>query len=835
MKNTLNEYDKKRDFDITSEPEGKQAQAGEQLRFVVQHHMARAEHYDFRLEWEGVMLSWAVPKGPSYNTRDRRLAVRVEDHPLDYRHFEGTIPKGQYGGGTVMVWDEGFWEPLTPVEESLQKGEFKLRLDGKRLKGAWVLIRLKKKAEKDKENWLLIKEKDEHTKPDDGISEFDTSVKTGRTMGEIEKNIDIKSKNNPFRKVEAQLAQLVDTMPEGNDWLYEVKYDGYRILAFIEDNHARLLTRNGNDYADRFTNLREALIEFAKGRSMVLDGEAVVLDKAGKSDFQSMQNYLKGKTNKELTYIVFDLLALDGEDLRNDPLLQRKERLKDLMAQAPKELHYSEHTRGDENLLNAACQADLEGIVGKKADSLYAGKRDGSWVKIKCDKRQEFVIGGFTLTEKRTSGVSALLLGVYQKDTLVYAGRAGTGISEDDMKMLLLKFKPLKSKKSYFENPPKERSNEKITWLKPQAVAEIKFAEWTNDNLLRQASFKGLRIDKEARDVVRESGNEPEEAAASSESERAAQGQMTDKSSPSKTSSSKTFPSKTSSSKTTASVIEGITITHPDKIVYKSPALTKLEVAQYYQQVADVMLPYIENRVLSVLRCPRGIEGSCFFLKHPTGKSKHFKTILVDEKSGDSEDYFYVDSKAGIIHEAQMGTLEFHPWGSRVEHLEQPDVMVFDLDPDTGMAMEGVRQGVRDIKEILDELSLTAFLKTSGGKGYHVVVPIKPGVQWEVFHDFAKNVAEVMAQRWPERYTANIRKENRKGKIFVDWIRNGRGATSVAPYSIRARAGAKVSMPIAWDELDEIVPDDIDMNEAVGRLAKDDPWDGFFKTRQTIE
>ena len=814
MNNKLDKYVQKRDFHKTTEPKGKEEESKETLRFVVQHHMARAEHYDFRLEWEGVLLSWAVPKGPSYNTHDKRLAIKVEDHPMDYRNFEGTIPEEEYGGGTVMIWDEGYWEPLVDVEEGLKKGELKLTLKGRRLKGNWVLIKWKAKSDKKKDNWILIKEKDEYVQDNDGISEYNTSIRTGRTMLEIKEGKDEKLSKNPFNKTNVQLATLVDTMPKGEDWIYEVKYDGYRIIAYVENNSVNLMTRNHNEYNDRFSTIASSIIDFAQGRSMILDGEIVVLDESGRTDFGALQNYLKHPNNKNLTYIVFDILALDGKDLRELPLIQRKKILSTLMKDAPVELHYSNYVNGEEgDIFKAACESNLEGIIGKKIDSTYNGNRDGSWVKLKCDKRQEFVIGGYTVTNIRSSGISALLLGVYNNGDFIYVGRAGTGMSEEDMEMLEKKFNSLKREKSYFKNVPKERSNEEITWLKPELVAEIKFAEWTKENLLRQASYKGLRKDKDAIEVKKEK----EEILVEESSKKEEKSRIESK---------EEVRDKT--------IVEDIKITHPNKILYDSPNYTKLDIINYYDKVAEAMLPYLSDRVLSVVRCPKGISESCFFLKHPLS-SKHINTIAIKESSGEKEDYFYINEKSGIIYEVQMGTLEFHTWGSNIANLEKPDIMVFDLDPDEGMDLEKVRQGVRDLKSILDELSLKSYLKTSGGKGYHVVVPIKASVTWDVFHDFARTVAELMETKWPDRYTSNVRKQKRKNKIFIDWIRNGRGATSVAPYSIRARKGARVSMPIEWGELDEIAPDTIDMDEAISRIGEKDPWEDFFENKQMLK
>jgi len=809
----LNEYNQKRNFATTLEPEGITEVAQEGLRYVVQHHLARGDHYDFRLEWDGALLSWAVPKGPSYNTRDKRLAVRVEEHPLEYRHFEGTIPKGQYGGGVVMLWDEGYWEPKGDVEDGLRDGMLKFVLKGKRLKGKWALVRLKAKAGEKQANWLLLKEKDEYVKTDALISEFTTSITTGRSMMEIEKGEDEKITSNPFSSTGVQLAQLVDTPPKGEDWLYEMKYDGYRILAYIEDNSVRLITRNGKDYTARFQDVATSLVEWAGGKVMILDGEMAITDAAGKTDFQALQSYLKNPHTKNLTYMVFDLLALEGADFRGHRLIDRKDTLEALLKEAPINLQYSRHVRGNgQESFRAACEGGMEGIVGKKAESVYSGVRNGDWIKLKCDTRQEFVIGGYTLTDKKTSGVSSLLLGVYAGGELVYAGRAGTGLSEADMKELEGKFAGIKRIKPAFQLAPKPRSKEKITWLEPELVAEIKFAEWTVDNLLRQASFKGLRTDKNPRDIKKEKVEEEIQPLLATQETKSIM-----------------------EANTHGIIIGGIKISHPDKVIFADPEITKVEVIRYYSQVAERMLPYVSHRVLSIVRCPKGISQTCFYKKHPGPGSKGIVTLPISTSDGELEDYFYIENTSGLIAEAQMGTLEFHTWGSRVDNLEKPDLMVFDLDPDEGMELSRVRQGVRDVQNILAELSLNSFLKTSGGKGYHVVVPLKPAVAWEEFHNFARRVAEVMEQKWPDRYTSNVRKAKRTNKIFIDWIRNGRGATSIAPYSLRARKGAAVSMPISWAELDTVAPDGVNMAEALRRIGGNDPWQDFFRNNQQLK
>ncbi len=817
--NDLQQYNQKRNFDITGEPAGRTEQPEQSLRFVVQHHLARQDHFDLRLEWDGALLSWAVPKGPSYDTSDKRLAVQVEDHPLEYRNFEGTIPQGEYGGGTVMLWDEGYWEPSGDVDEGLKKGALKFVLKGRRLKGKWALIRLQAKAGETENNWLLIKEKDDYAQTDDGISGFTASIRTGRSMTEIAAGEDEKITKNPFNKAGVQLAKLVSTPPEGGDWLYELKYDGYRILAFVEGNNVRLITRNGNDYTKRFGDIAYSLIDWADGRAVVLDGEMTVTDAEGRTDFQALQNYMKSPVGKNLTYIIFDLLALDGEDLRGRRLIERKAMLAALMQDAPKNLYYSQHIQDNGKAsFQAACEANLEGIVGKKADSLYSGTRNGDWIKLKCDKRQEFVIGGYTLSDKKASGISSLLLGFYQGNELIYAGRAGTGLSEHIIKDMEQKFTAISRQTPAFKLAPQAKLNEQIIWLEPLLVTEIKFAEWTKENLLRQASFKGLRTDKDPRDIRKEtvadetkSDEEPQQQSSVEDEERLMKANGG------------------------SIIINGIKITSPDKLIFDNPQITKADVVRYYAEASERILPYLSKRILSIVRCPQGICNSCFYKKHPGAGSKGIVTMPVTNSSGEQEEYFYIEDAAGLISEAQMCTLEFHTWGSRTDNLEQPDMMVFDLDPDEGMDLRQVRQGVRDIKSLLDQLSLISYLKISGGKGYHVVVPFQPSVDWQTFYNFAKRIAVVMEQQWPERYTSNVRKDKRTNKIFIDWMRNGRGATSIVPYSLRARKGAKVSIPISWQELDTVAPDGVDLAGALKRINGADPWQGFSQTDQRLK
>ncbi len=803
------EYNNKRNFEITTEPKGEAEKSNDSLSFVVQHHVASRDHYDLRLEWDGVLLSWAVPKGPSYNPHDKRLAVRVEDHPLEYKNFEGTIPKGEYGGGTVMLWDEGTWEPLTNVKTKADDGSFKFALNGRRLKGKWALIRMKENENQLRDNWLLIKEKDSFIKDEDGISMYIKSIRTDRTMEEISNKEKEKITKNPFQKVDVQLAALVKEVPPSDDWLYEIKYDGYRITAFLEGSKAFLLSRNNKDYTDRFGSVSSSLLDLARGRAIVFDGEMTVTDESGITNFQALQNYKENSKGKKLTYIIFDLLALDGKDLRGLALIKRKKMLQELMEDAPPNLHLSQYVinRGEESF-KAAYELGLEGIIGKKVNSPYLGQRNGDWIKLKCEKRQEFVIGGFAQTEKGEKGISSILLGIYEGDKLTYAGRAGTGFSEIESNKLRKKFESIAREHCPFYAVPGSKAKEKVTWVEPLLVAEIKFTQWTKENLLRHASFKGLRTDKNPKDIIREQTSEDTSEETEEIKEKADEGGIS---------------------------IKKVKISNPDRIVFEQLKITKSDIAQYYARVSERMLPYMSGRLLSVVRCPKGISEACFFKKHPNPGGKGIETVSVHSDDGETNDYFYIKDESGLIYEAQMGTLEFHIWGSRAEQIEKPDMMVFDLDPDVGMDSETIRKGVKDLKEILSELSLVSFLKTSGGKGYHIIVPLKPSESWEIFSDFAGRIAQVMQEKWPEKYTNNIRKQKRTNKIYIDWLRNAKGATSIAPYSLRARQGAKVSMPISWEELDNIAPDGIDMYEALDRINKEDPWKDFFSVAQGLK
>ena len=777
----LKNYNAKRNFDVTNEPKGRMGRINrKKLKFSVQHHSARADHYDLRLELGGVALSWAVPKGPSFNTADKRLAMRVEDHPVDYMDFEGTIPKGEYGGGTVMLWDEGIWTPRLDPEKGLEEGSLKFNLNGQRLKGDWALVRMKSSEEKG-EPWLLIKERDEYAKKTAGISRFTRGVRSGKSMAEISKA----GNSNPFKQADVMLAKLCDALPTGKGWIYELKYDGHRTLGFCEGGKATLVTRNGHKCTSAFLVAADALTKLLDGRAAVVDGEMVVADKDGVPDFGALQAYLKNKKSGGLNYVIFDLLALDGEDLRELPLIERKQKLNTLLQNAPQVLSYSEHTdKMTKAQIKVLKENGMEGIVAKRADSAYIAGKNGDWQKLKFRNSEEYVIGGFTFSE--SGELRSLLVGFYEDGELKFAGRVGTGFSEESRRELKNKLNTLKRKTSPFASLPKEYMQDSV-WVKPQLAAQVEYAEITSAGVLRQASFKGLRQDKPAKDIVEE---------------------------------------RPKATRKEGTEVGGIKITSPDKVMFSDPVVTKSELAEYYAAAAERMLPFVKDRLLSLVCCPSGIDGEKFFRRHLEGEFAGIKRAPAE-----AEEYFYAANEKGIVTLVQYNAVEFHIWGSKKSAPYRPDVMVFDLDPDEGLALSDVRKGVRDLKLMLDGLGLKSFLKTSGGKGYHIVVPFKCGVEGQAFRDFARQVAVLMEKTYPDRYTSTMSKKERVGKIFIDWQRNSSGATSVAPYSVRARSGAPVSMPIAWDELSKVAPSTINIRTALRRMKNADPWADFFTVK----
>ena len=778
-------YNKKRDFSKTKEPKGRKLK-GKGDSFVVQKHDASRLHWDFRLELDGVLKSWAVPKGPSLDPDDKRLAVRTEDHPLDYGDFEGVIPKGEYGGGTVMLWDEGRWipEPGKDPSKTIEEGHLHFALDGERMKGEWVMFRLKGRPGDRQEPWMLKKVTDEFAKPEEGdalVEQCVTSVTTGRSMAEIAAGADVWKSNRggqkggrakrkagvaPPKFMPPQLATLVDAVPTGNDWIHEYKYDGYRLLLSTGGGGATAWTRNGNDWSDKFRSIVKAAADLPAG--CLIDGEAVALGDDGKPDFQLLQATLKGG-DADLAFYAFDLLVDQGEDIRKLPNLERKERLAALLKAVSPPILYGDHVVGKgEALFDAICAEGGEGIISKKAKAPYRGERAKNWLKIKCIQRQEFVIVGWQASDKR-KGFRSLHLAAKEGRKLTYAGKVGTGFNTAMIQELSERMKPLAVDGPPVEVPRAARRGSH--WIEPKLVAEIAFTEFTSDGVLRHPSFIALREDKAANEVVREKAEHLPRSAKKAEEPTA-----------------ESF---------------GIKISNRDRVIFPGDDLTKGDLADYYAGVEALMLVDMARRPISLVRCPQGRARQCFFQKHDNGSmGGHVKQVPVKEKDGSVEDYLYVEDARGILACVQMGTIEFHGWGSKVKPLEKPDRLVFDLDPDVGLDFDRVKEAAVRLQALLADLGLVTFPMLTGGKGIHVIAPLDASVTWPKVKDFAERVSRAVAEAEPEIFTANIRKNQRKGRIFLDWLRNQRGATAVMPYSARAREGAPVAAPIAWEELD---------------------------------
>jgi bifunctional non-homologous end joining protein LigD len=822
----LREYQRKRDFERTPEPRGKvkARKSGAGGRFVIQKHAATRLHYDFRLELDGVLKSWAVPKGPSLDPKERRLAVEVEDHPLEYGSFEGVIPKGEYGGGTVVLWDDGRWKPDGDAHAGLREGKLKFELRGEKLQGHWMLVRIHEKAGESRDggkpNWLLIKENDPEARPlaeGDVLEERPESVSSGRTLEEVADQRDRvwsskkkEKKGKKTRKGEAleipapQLATLVTEPPQGEGWFHEMKLDGYRILAHWDGEEARLVTRNGLDWTARFPSVAQALGKL--DRPALLDGEVVALTPEGIPSFQALQNVLQAdhklRKASTLVYYVFDLLYLDEEDWRSKPLRERKEALADLLPDSAV-LKFSDHLEGrGEEFFRSACKMGLEGVISKRAASRYHSGRNRDWLKIKCSRRQEAIVGGFTEPSGTRSDLGALLLGVMENGKLRYAGKVGTGFNAATLRELRGRLDRLERKTSPFDPAPRRAEvGGKAHWVEPKLVAEVRFAEWTEDGRMRQAAFQGLREDKSSREVSREVAAAPPPPKSSSEA-----------------------PS-------------GITLTHPDRVLYPEQGITKLDLARYYEAVAEWILPHVAGRPLTLVRCPEGQAKQCFYQKHPLQQAKPpLHTVPIREDDGGEEPYLYIEDLPGLITVVQLGVLELHPWGSRVKDVEKPDRLIFDLDPDPKIPWAKLVAAAREVHDGLQELGLESWVKTTGGKGLHVCVPLTGDLTWDDLRAFARAFAEVMVQRSPERYLSKASKAARAGKIFVDWLRNGRGATAVAAYSTRAREGATVATPLTWDELGRAKPAKFTVETIPQRLKKlkSDPWEEFFTVKQRL-
>ncbi|MBL8651460.1 MAG: DNA ligase D [Sphingopyxis sp.] len=797
----LAQYNAKRDFKLTPEPAGKVAKGAQKNegsnRFIVQKHDATRLHYDFRLEVDGVLKSWAVTKGPSADPADKRLAVRTEDHPMSYADFEGVIPKGEYGGGSVMLWDRGTWAPVEGKSaKDIDKGHLHFILDGERMKGEWLLVRMKPRPGEKRENWLLRKVDDAYAGgSDDLVGRQLTSILTGRTMAEIagdeggEQSLKgakgaafnkkmqaahahnktvakpaAKSKPPKFHPL--QLATLVDAVPTGNGWFHEIKYDGYRAEIAAAGDEVRVYTRNGLDWTDKFAPLVRHIAALDLPPCLI-DGEIVAYGSDGNPDFSSLQAVLKrghGAQDEatKLHFFAFDLLEADGKSLAKLGNLERKERLEALLREAHPPIAVADHVIGaGETLYAAMCGAAQEGIISKRADAAYVGRRTKNWVKVKCTRRQEFVLVGWNPSSAKARPFASLLLAQREKGKLVYKGNVGTGFDAATMADLAKKFARLERQTAPIEVDP--ATARKVHWLTPDLVAEIAFAEFTASGSVRHASFLGLRSDKEAKDVTPEMQQPAPEP------------------------------------------VSDVTISSRDRIIFPEAKATKGDLADYYEAVAPLMLPHTARRPISLVRCPQGRGKKCFFQKHDSGSfGDHVHHVAIREKDGGHEDYLYVDDGDGLLACVQMGTIEFHGWGSHVDALEKPDRMVFDLDPDEGLAFANVKKAAADIRRQLADIGLTSFAMLSGGKGVHVVVPLDPGHSWDKHKDFSKRFAEALSLAEPDRFTATMSKAKRKGKIFIDYLRNQRGSTAILPYSARAREGAPVAVPIGWDALADV-------------------------------
>jgi len=833
----LEKYHAKRDFTHTPEPAGEVVgePVAPTLRYVVQKHAATALHYDFRLELDGVLLSWAIPKGPSLDTHDKRLAVHVEDHPLDYGDFEGTIPKGEYGGGTVMVWDTGTWEPHGDPHEGLARGDFKFTLHGAKLHGLWVLVHMKPRPGEKRENWLLIKERDEFVRPReeyDVVAEQPDSAVSGRSLDEIAAGGGREPEPAPALAtvpvpalLDLELATLVDAPPTGAEWVAEAKYDGYRVLIVLENGHARVLTRSHADWTDRFAGLARAA-ERLPADSAVLDGEAVVFDDAGVSRFALLQAAL-GAHPERVAFAAFDLLFLDGHDVRGLPLLQRKELLRTVLAGEADDspLHYADHlVGGGDELFAHACSAGLEGVVCKRANSRYVAGRGRDWQKVKCRHAQELVVGGYTEGEGSRGALGALLVGFYDGKRLVYAGRVGSGLTDAALASLGAKLGELERKTSPFDPPP-HITGHVVHWAKPTLVVEVAFREWTAEGVLRQPVFLGVREDKPPREVVRETvdGAQAGAASADADAEPGADTQPSASSDPAPPASTRGFGAD-------ASVL-GVRVTNPAKLLFPESEFTKLSLAEYYAAVAGAMLPHVADRPLTLVRCPIGHGHGCFYQRHPdAGLSADIHT-LSHALSGHAEPdaWLTVDSAEGLVALAQMGVLEIHTWQSHADSPNRPDRVVFDLDPGPGVTWTAICSAAELVREECASLGFDPFLKSTGSKGLHVVLPIEPVWEFVRIRALSKAIVDRIAARHPESLTAKMAKDVRGNRIFFDYLRNAEGASAVAPYSTRNLQGPSCAVPLAWDELvDGLDIRDFTPARVAERVAGGvDPWAGI--------
>jgi bifunctional non-homologous end joining protein LigD len=840
----LARYRAKRNFGRTSEPSGRRprSRAADVRRFVVQKHAARRLHFDLRLELDGVFRSWAVTKGPSLDPRVKRLAVEVEDHPLDYGDFEGTIPQGEYGGGTVQLWDRGLWAPLPGVRAraALKSGQLKFLLAGERLKGEWVLVRLKRdRGARNRNNWLLIKHRDRYARDDgDRLLKSDRSIASGRRMAQIAAGKG--ERPTPFmtrraaggRKRQAggaparvtgarrsdrrsappefvapQLARLVERAPSEPGWGHEIKFDGYRMQMRVADGRPRIRTRKGLDWTHKFSEIAH---DGGRLPDCLVDGEIVALDGRGVPSFSALQAALMEEQTGELIFFLFDLLHADGIDWRDRPLTERKARLAKLIDASGLEarLRFVEHfeTAADA-IVRSACRMALEGIVSKRLDAPYRSGRGDAWVKTKCRAGHEVVIGGWTV---RDGHLRSLLAGVHKDGRLTYVGRIGTGFGERTVRPLLKRLKPLAARDSPFEGENAPRKTAEIRWAKPKLVAEIEFAGWTGDGMIRQAAFKGLREDKPATDV------EAEKPVAQRRGKRV----------------------KDSASR---NVVRAVAISNPDKALWPDAGdgrpVTKLDLARYLDAAGPWMLEHIRARPCSIVRAPDGIGGQRFFQRHAMpGTSSLIGLVKI---SDERKPYLRIDSVEAIVAIGQSGGIELHPWNCEPGKPAVPGRLVFDFDPAPGVPFGRVIEAAREARERLEAIGLAAFCKTTGGKGLHVVVPLAQSrgapLDWKAAKEFARAFCVQMAADSPERYVVNMSKKARTGRIFLDYLRNGEKATAVAPLSPRARDGAPVSMPIGWNQVRKgLDPAKYTIRTAMRLLAQGRAWSAYGRSARPL-
>lgn len=847
---SLQEYRRKRRFGETPEPDDERRGAvARRPIFVVQLHHASARHYDFRLEADGVLKSWAVPKGPSLRVGEKRLAVEVEDHPLSYATFEGDIPEGHYGAGHVDVYDHGTWACNGDPLEAIAAGKVDFVLHGSRLKGGWKLVRTNMKGKQ--HQWLLIKRDDEEARDTDADALLEeavppkrTSTKTVKTIKSTtttktsssrssrttrtikpvaRRNADARwakralslqhARDKPYpHDFKPQLTDHRDTAPDGETWLHEIKWDGYRLLADVRDGVVALRSRNGLNWTEDFPEVVQA-IQALPVTDLRLDGELVVLDAQGRSDFTGLQKVIDGTAKQPLRYVVFDMPGVAGVDISRAPLLERKTLLKDLLGDTPGTLAYSDHVLDHgPAVFEASGKAGFEGIISKRVDAPYVNARSPSWVKVKHENTDEFLVVGYTDPKGSRSGFGSLLMAAPDQGGLRYVGRVGTGFDDAKLAAMHRQLRALDTDKAAVELPshvPFKASS--VHWVKPTLVAEVAFRGWAKEGLLRQASFKRLREDKTAKELG---------AAASAVPATAAKATKT--------------PAK---AKAPDRAADGVNISHPERVVFANARLTKGDVADYYRQMARWILPEVARRPLSLLRCPDGVDKQCFFQKHHgTGLGDAVEAIPLEQKSG-REDYLYIENTEGLLQLVQMNTLELHPWGASVDDPEHPDRLVFDLDPGEGVTWTAIKAAARDVRDRLQEIGLESFVRLSGGKGIHVVVPLTPKADWAQAKDFCESFAQAMAEHAPDRYVATMSKAKRTGVIFIDWLRNARGATSVCSWSLRARPSAGVAVPLRWEELGRVTAAEaFPLPKALQRAQKlkKDPWEGIDQVKQVL-